>query len=63
MLTQQRTKELILEAGFKEFIVQGKSVIVAADNGSSGNASICAYKLVNLICKELSQENKDGNVN
>lgn len=59
MLTQQRTKELILEAGFKEFTVNGKTVIVAADNGSSGNASNCAYKLVRLICNEFSQESKD----
>lgn len=44
----ERIKELMLESGFKIF----DDKIVAADNGSSGNATICSQKFAELIVRE-----------
>lgn len=43
----ENIKELLLETGFKIF---GDGV-VAADNGSSGNATICSQKLIDIVLK------------
>ena len=45
----ERIKELMLESGFKIF----GDKIVAADNGSSGNATICSQKFAGLLVLEM----------
>jgi hypothetical protein len=51
-LTEEEIKELILAAGFRIY----GTTIVAADNGSSGLATFCAPKLVQLVVEKLSQK-------
>lgn len=51
----QTTKDLALKAGFKIF----GNTIVAADNGSSGDATKCLAKFAELLIAECVQICKD----
>ena len=50
----ERIRELVTQAGFRVF----GDKIIAADQGSSGLATECAQKLIELIVKECIQECK-----
>lgn len=45
--------ELLVKSGFKIFNGRG---IVAADGGSSGNTSVCARNLIELVRKERASK-------
>lgn len=53
MLSPDKYNQLLLDAGFKIYTVNGQEVVVAADNGSSGNATRCATRLIELVVNEL----------
>jgi hypothetical protein len=50
----ERIRELVTQAGFRVF----GDKIIAADQGSSGLATECAQRLIELIVKECIQECK-----
>lgn len=47
----EKIEVLLKQAGFRVF----GDKIVAGDNGSSGNATVCAQKLINLVVQECKK--------
>lgn len=45
----EQIKKLLINSGFKVFKIDGKDKIVAADGGSSGDATVCAQRLVENV--------------
>jgi hypothetical protein len=56
--SEEEIKELLLAAGFRIY----GSTVVAADNGSSGLATVCARKLIELTIQKVLTDEETNDV-